>query len=141
MSANTKKNPSRYRPQYCEALIQFFDVKPFSTTEVIKKDGSVSVVETASLLPTFAAFAHTLGVTCATLLEWEKVHPAFAQAAQRARDLQGNILIQNGLRGNYSSSFVVFTAKNLLGWKEGKEDIPAGGPLVVRWENQHEETK
>lgn len=69
------------------------------------------------------------------LKKWEEKHPAFAQAAAKARDLQSDILIQNSLRGNYSSSFAVFTAKNLLGWKDGKEDA-AQPPkaLVVRWE-------
>ena len=62
-----------------------------------------------------------------------RVLPAFRLAVQKARDLQGNILIQNSLRGNYSSSFAVFTAKNLLGWKDGKEDIPHTD-IVVRWE-------
>lgn len=134
----TKKQTVRYAPEFCEELIRFFDVKPFHVTEVVKKDGSVSLLETASLLPTFAAFAHKIGVTCDTLLQWEKQHPAFAYAAQQARDLQGNILVQNGLRGNYVASFVVFTAKNLLGWKDGKDEISSSGPLVVRWEEEHE---
>ena len=61
-----------------------------------------------------------------------KEYTAFCEAAQKARDLQSNILIQNSLRGNYSASFAVFTAKNLLGWKDGKEDA-ATGPIIVRW--------
>ena len=76
-------------------------------------------------------------VTTAQLKQWEIQHPAFALAAQKARDLQGNILIQNSLRGNYSSSFAVFTAKNLLGWREQKDESPSG-PVVVRWEGENE---
>ena len=92
----------------------------------MKKDGSVALIETAAELPTFAAFARKLGVT---------QEPEFAQAAQKARDLQGNILIQNSLRGNYSSSFAVFTAKNLLGWHDGKEEgKKQPSTLVVHWE-------
>ena len=107
----------------------------FKVTEVMKKDGSVTLVETASELPTFAAFARSLGVTQRRLLEWEEQYPAFASAAQKARDLQGDILIQNSLRGNYASSFAVFTAKNILGWSDGKEDAkPAEKTLVVKWE-------
>ena len=130
-----KLSPLRYRPEFCERLLAFFDVPPFRVTEVQKKDGSVTLVETAAELPTFAAFAKQLGTTCDVLLAWEKTHPAFLEAAQKARDLQGNILIQNSLRGNYSASFAVFTAKNLLGWKDGKEE-GALGPIIVRWEGE-----
>lgn len=130
-----KLSPLRYQPEFCERLLAFFDVPPFTVTEVMKKDGSVSLVETAAELPTFAAFAKLLGTTCEVISSWEKTHPAFFEAAQKARDLQSNILIQNSLRGNYSASFAVFTAKNLLGWKDGKEPAPSA-PIVVRWESE-----
>ena len=130
-----KAVPLRYRPEFCERLLAFFDVPPFTVTEVQKKDGSVTFVETAAELPTFAAFAKQLGTTCDVLSSWEKTHPAFMQAVQKARDLQGNILIQNSLRGNYSASFAVFTAKNLLGWKDGKEETNFS-PIIVRWESE-----
>lgn len=133
-SAFPSKSSLRYQPEFCERLLQFFDVSPFTITEVAKKDGSISLVETAAELPTFAAFAKQLGTTCEVLSNWEKTHPAFHEAAQKARDLQSNILIQNSLRGNYSASFAVFTAKNLLGWKDGKEE-GATQQIQIRWEN------
>ena len=125
----------RYQPEFCERLLSFFDVPAFHVTEVTKRDGSVSLVETAAELPTFAAFAKQLGTTCEVLKSWEKAHPAFHEAAQKARDLQGNILIQNSLRGNYSSSFAVFTAKNLLGWKDGKDENVSAPSITVSWED------
>lgn len=133
------KNAGRiaYRPEFCQRLLAFFDVPPFKVTEVQKKDGSISFVESASELPTFAAFARTLGVTQSILQDWQEAHPAFAEAAKKARDLQGDILIQNSLRGNYSASFAVFTAKNLLGWTDGKDDAKKPlGTVVVRWEKE-----
>lgn len=135
-STTSQDAPLRYRAEFCARLLSFFDVPAFRVTEVAKRDGSVSLVETAAELPTFASFAKSLGTTCAVLAAWEKKHPAFREAAQKARDLQGNILIQNSLRGNYSASFAVFTAKNLLGWKDGKEDASSSAPLVVRWEDK-----
>ena len=124
----------RYQPEFCDKLLTFFDVPPFHITEVAKRDGSVSLVETAAELPTFAAFAKQLGTTCDVLKTWEAKHAAFREAAPKARDLQSNILIQNSLRGNYSASFAVFTAKNLLGWKDGKDDASAPVSVCVRWE-------
>lgn len=124
-----------YRPEFAARLLAFFDVPPFKVTEVQKKDGSIALVETASELPTFAAFARSLGVTQARLRQWEEAYEDFAEAAKKARDLQGDILIQNSLRGNYSSSFAVFTAKNILGWSDGKESTaPAVQTVLVRWE-------
>lgn len=129
------KPPVGYQERFNNELLAFFDVTPFKITEVMKKDGSVSLTETASELPTFAAFARGIGVTQQDLLEWEAKHPAFHHAAQKARDLQCNILIQNSLRGNYSASFAVFTAKNILGWTDGKEEeLAPEKPLVVQWE-------
>ena len=136
----TSKSPVKeldiaYQPEYAELLLSFFDVPAFRVTEVQKKDGSISLLETAAELPTFAAFARSLGTTQAQLMRWEADYPEFAQAAKKARDLQGDILIQNSLRGNYSSSFAVFTAKNLLGWSDGKEStLSTPQTLVVRWE-------
>ncbi len=133
----TKKKPElTYQPDYCEQLLTFFDVPPFQITEVQKRDGSISLLETACELPTFAAFAKKLGTTCTVLSKWEKAHADFKEAATKARDLQGNILIQNSLRGNYSSSFAMFTAKNLLGWNDGKEEGGETGPLVISWEEK-----
>lgn len=134
-SAERKRPAFKYQPEFCEKLLAFFDVPAFHVTEVMKRDGSVSLVETAAELPTFAAFAKQLGTTCEVLSSWEKKHPAFKEAAQKARDLQSNILIQNSLRGNYSASFAVFTAKNLLGWKDGKEAMETSGTLRVKWED------
>lgn len=138
ITAKRKKSVSSalaYQSEYAQRLLAFFDISAFTITEVMKKDGSVALIETAAELPTFAAFARGLGVTQEVLHEWEKQYPDFAQAAQKARDLQGNILIQNSLRGNYSASFAVFTAKNLLGWHDGKEPTKKQEePVIVRWE-------
>ena len=135
-AASAKISPLRYQPEFCERLLAFFDVPAFHVTEVTKRDGSVSLVETAAELPTFAAFAKQLGTTCEVLKSWETKHPAFHEAAQKARDLQSNILIQNSLRGNYSASFAVFTAKNLLGWQDGKEDAATRTPITISWEKE-----
>ncbi len=124
-----------YNEEYPSRLLAFFDIAPFKITEVQKKDGTISLVETACELPTFEAFAKTLGTTRHMLKKWEEKYPAFAQAADKARDLQSDILIQNSLRGNYSASFAVFTAKNLLGWQDAKEEACSQPKaLVVRWE-------
>lgn len=127
----------KYQPLFCEELLQFFDGPAFTVTEVQKRDGTISLLETAAELPTFAAFAKKIGVTCAQLRQWEDKYAAFRYACEQARDRQGNILIQNSLRGNYASGFAVFTAKNLLGWKESKEGPSlSDAPVEIRWEQE-----
>lgn len=135
LSTEKKRTVFPYRPAFCEQLLRYFDVPPFHVTEVPKRDGSYSLVETAAELPTFAGFAKYIGTTCSVLSRWEKKYSDFKEAAQKARDMQSNILIQNSLRGNYSASFAVFTAKNLLGWKDGKEEPLSGGKWVIKWED------
>ncbi len=128
----------KYDPSFCQAVLQFFDCAPFCITEVQKKDGTLSLLETAAELPTFAAFAKKIGVTCTELRAWEEKHAAFRYACEQARERQGNILIQNALRGNYAASFAVFAAKNLLGWKDGICAPEAVTPVVIQWENSHD---
>lgn len=130
---------TKYQPGFCEELLAFFDGAAFTVTEIQKRDGSISLVETACELPTFAAFAKKINVTCAQLRAWEEKYPAFRYACEQARDRQANILIQNSLRGNYTSSFAMFTAKNLLGWKDGKEETEAVGPVTIEWGDHNEE--
>lgn len=125
----------KYNTSFCDDIISFFDVKAFCVTQIQKKDGSVTLLETAAELPTFAAFARKIGTTEAELKNWEAKYPAFKYACEQARDRQGNILLQNSLRGNYSASFAVFAAKNLLGWKEGKTGA-SSGPIAVCWEGE-----
>lgn len=126
----------KYQPIFCEDLLKFFDTAAFTVSEVQKRDGSISLIETACELPTFAAFAKKIGVTCAQLRAWEEKHPAFKHACEQARDQQGNILIQNSLRGNYAASFAMFTAKNLLGWRDNKDIGDGGGQVVIGWEEK-----
>ena len=126
----------KYNPSFCEEVVTFFDASAFEVTQQQKKDGTLVQVETACELPTFAAFAKKIGVTVAQLKDWESQHTAFKYACEQARDRQGNILLQNSLRGNYSASFAIFAAKNLLGWKETKEATPAPGQVAICWEGE-----
>ena len=132
------RSKTKYQPSFCDELLSFFNGAAFTITEIQKRDGSISTIETASELPTFAAFAKRINVTCAQLRAWEEKYPAFKYACEQARDRQGNILIQNSLRGNYASSFAVFAAKNLLGWKDGRDSAEVTGPMTIQWKDNDE---
>lgn len=131
--------PSKYKPEYAEQMEEYFGVEAGYDVEVENSKGVMQSVRHAADLPTFAAFATKLGVHRETLLNWagtgeegKPKHPEFFDAYKRAADHQERILVQNALKGGYQPSFAIFTAKNVLKWRDktdheitGKD----GGPL------------
>lgn len=138
--------PTRYKKEYCDALIKYFNREPYFETPVITtyKDGSTKeeVKLIPADLPTLAGFAVSIGVHRETLNNWanekkknkygeetnELLHPEFFDAFKRAKDYQENILVINGIQGNYNPAFAIFTAKNIIGWRDRSEtDVTSGG--------------
>lgn len=105
--------PTKYDEKYCQQLVDFFDREPNEQTEVEGR-----VVFKACRLPTFERFAYSIGVHRETLLNWVDKHPAFFDAYKKAKDLQKDIIIQNGLVGGYDKTFAIFTAKNVTDMKD-----------------------
>lgn len=132
--------PTKYKEEYCDELIDFFDKE--LTREIIKtvitKTGEIVEIpeEVATDLPLFQSFAHEIGVCVDTLQEWKSKHDEFSSAYKRAKDLQMIHLVTNGLQGRYSNSFAIFTAKNILKWRDKppeeiiKED--KDGRLIIK---------
>lgn len=128
--------PTKYRPELCQRIIEFFDVSPFE----IARDGDGNPLTSPSgkpllipsNLPTFESFAHSIGVHVDSLYEWANVHSEFSEAKKRAQQLQKNILIQNGLVGGYNNTFAIFVGKSCLGMRDGNEvDQEAPKPLNI----------
>jgi hypothetical protein len=121
--------PSEYDPKYADMLLEYFDVPPYveQIKKLITKKGEVIEVPTdvPSDFPTLAGFAIKLGVHRDTLLEWSKTHPEFSGAYKRAKDFQEHYLTVNGNKGLIDTAFGIFTAKNVLKWRDrqpGEED-------------------
>lgn len=122
--------PTTYKKKYCEEIIKFFDIEPYELKERTRtnKDGSSFTYEeeVPNDIPFISAFARKIKVHKDTLYEWRKVHPEFSDSFKIAKDLQKEILVVNGLRGLYKGSFPIFTAKNILGWRD-QVDHKLGG--------------
>lgn len=114
--------PSKYKPEYCDEIIEFFSRKPYDVLmmmnedtgreePVINKQGNAVLIPCD--LPTFEGFGIHIGVSSTTLHNWRDAYPEFLGAYLRAKDYQKEILIQNGLHGNYEKQFAIFTAKNV----------------------------
>ncbi len=126
--------PPKYKKKYVKELLDFFDIEPGFDVEVENSKGVMQSVRHAADFPTKEAFACKIGVHRDTLKEWAKVtnedgtlkYPDFSAAYKRAEMYQNKILIQNGLKGGYQANFAIFTAKNVLGWRD-KMDMEHSG--------------
>lgn len=119
--------PTKYNQKYCRELIKFFSVNATRVVEDIRKlsaDGGDSGIiqrRVANEMPTFAKFARKIGVNQDTLHEWRKKHKEFSEAYKQAKELQEEFLINIGLSGVTSASFVIFAMKNVCGWRDEKD--------------------
>jgi hypothetical protein len=116
--------PTDYRPEYCQMLVDFFTVEPFTETEVHISGKNWEKTETKlipSKLPTFERFAHNIGVVVQTMLNWCGVYPEFLEAYTRAKQLQKDILVAGGLAGTYNSNFAIFVSQNFTDMRDKKQ--------------------
>ena len=132
MSDNKEGRPTLYKSEYCQQIIDYFSINPYrqEKLEVKYKDGRIEekYTEIANDLPLFSRFAVEIGVHRETLLNWSKEFPEFFDAYKKAKELQRAILITNGLRNNYQSTFAIFTAKNLTDMRD-EQDIKHSGEI------------
>ena len=126
---NKGGRPTKYDPKYCQEIIDFFHRDLYETIEVKDEDGNPTVVHDKfgnpimkpCNLPTKEGFALSIGVHRYTLIEWARVHEEFSDAIKMAEDIQKEVLIQNGILGNYDKTFAIFTAKNVTDMRDKKE--------------------
>lgn len=105
--------PTVYDPKFCEMLLKHFSVKPYRK---LKRKLE------ANDFPTLAGFAIKIGVHRETLLEWAKAHEEFSDAYKMAKEYQENFLVINGLKGLINTNFGIFTAVNVLGFRNKPKD-------------------
>lgn len=133
--------PSTYKDEYAEELIRYFDTSVYTIIEKTDEKGNKSTEKVLNPFPTLARFATKIGVTRETLHEWatlkdangELRYPEFAYAYKRAKDFQEALLVEGAIGGMYQANFSIFTAKNVLGWRDKSEQeiTGAGGaPLL-----------
>lgn len=120
--------PTKYKPEYCEQIIKFFEVEyDYVTEEVASQGRAVSVTRVKlSKFPTLEGFCVDLGITKKTLLNWKDKHTDFLRAYEIAKYKQKVILLQGGLSGDYNSAFAKFVAINctdMIDKQEVKQEI------------------
>lgn len=105
--------PTKYREEYCEQMIEFFSKPIYEGKKKNNED-----IKVAKEFPTFVDFAHKLGVDRDTLKEWRKVHPKFSAAYRKCEDFQDACIMQNALHNRYNPAFSMFFLKCNRGWND-----------------------
>lgn len=109
--------PTDYKPEYCQAIIEYFSIEPYREVEreVVTKSGQVATIHVteATDFPSFAGFAAKIGHHRETLRNWCENEPEFFAAYKKAKELQENWLVTNGLKRLIDTAFGIFIAKNV----------------------------
>lgn len=117
--------PTKYKPEYCQQLIDFFSIDPTKITAdetVSSADGDKLIARRMpQRMPWLEGFARKIGVHRNTLRDWCELHPEFAEAYETAKDLQREFIVDVALSGAAPASFAIFTMKNVCGWRDERD--------------------
>ena len=131
----SRGRPTLFKEEYVDKLIQYFDKKAYERKPLLDKEGNERGSEMVPTdFPTLARFATMIGVTRETLHDWataknaegELKHPDFSYAYKRAKEFQEAILVEGTMAGAFQANFAIFTAKNVLGWRDKTEQEITG---------------
>lgn len=117
--------PTKYDPKFVHELRAYCNVEPyrevFETTTY--KDGTTkeNYRQVANDIPLTEDFAFKIGVTTETIYQWAKKYKDFSDALKGIKQAQERFLKINGLADNYSTAFAIFSAKNMIGWRDKTE--------------------
>ena len=140
--------PTKYKSEYCDKLIEHFDVEPWEEREIphykaSKKGGKIISWTDIKILPrrmpTLRGFAKKIGVGISTVYDWtNKNHPSFQEkfsdAFTCAKEIRKEWLIDVGLSGNAPPASFKFVAVNCTDMRDKTESAITGedgGPLEV----------
>lgn len=117
--------PTDYDPKYCQMIIEHFSIPPYR--EVMKNvvsNGTVVQIQVteANDFPSFAGFAAKIGTHRETMRSWCDRSEDFHGAYKKAKELQENWLLVNGNKSLVNTAFGIFTAKNVLGYRDKQAD-------------------
>lgn len=127
--------PTKYTEEINQQMIDYFSIVPYyweDVTRFNKETGEEEVIRQKKIindLPLISGFCCKIGVSRDTLHRWATEtnedgtlkHSEFSDTYKRAKEYQERILVTNGLQGNYNNSFSIFTAKNVIGWRDKTE--------------------
>lgn len=135
--------PSVFKEEYADQLLAYFDKEAYERVPLLDKEGNEKGSEIVpNKFPTLARFATMVGVTRETLHDWATSrnedeslkYPNFSYAYKKAKEYQEAILVEGAMANAFHANFAIFTAKNVLGWRDKiEQEITGadGAPLVT----------
>lgn len=138
-----KKNgrPTKYRKEFCEQLIKFFDIEPWEEREIPHYDKSGNKDEEGNRIviwtdikiiparmPTLRGFAKKIGVNIRVVYRWiEKGNAVykkeFSHAFTHAKEIRKDWLIDLGLSGSAPPASFKFVAVNVTDMRDQQEVV------------------
>lgn len=123
--AHAGGRPTKYLEEYCDDILEFFNVDYTrkEVQEVIDKKGNVktTTITKANNLPTIEAYCQKLEIHVDTFYQWMKQYPQFTEAVKKAKAMQKAMWQCNSLNGLYRDSFTIFMGKNVFDWSDKQE--------------------
>lgn len=120
--------PTAYDPKYIPMTKEYIDlcedeVTEFHKTRGEKSDGYDRIINVK--IPTIEGLAGHINIARSTIYLWKEEHKDFSDIIDELLEKQSNMLISNGLSGNYNPTI----AKVLLtkhGYREGLDATSDG---------------
>jgi hypothetical protein len=101
--------PTKYRPEYCEMILEYFNVDPLQeeTVTIITPYGNNKIEKKriACELPTIEGFCWKIGICKQTLYTWAAEHKEFMDSYLRAHERQEQIIKVCTTAGFYPANF------------------------------------
>ena len=127
--------PTKYKPEFCDKLIEFFDIDPWEERKIPHYktvDGEKQLVWTdikilPVRMPTLRKFAKSIEVSIRAVYNWidaesDVFHKEFMHAFTCAKDIRKDWLIDVGLSGSAPPASFKFVAVNVTDMRD-KQDV------------------
>lgn len=137
--------PTKYKPEFCDKLIEFFDIEPWEEREIPHfKNGELTWTDIKILplrMPTLRGFAKLIKVGIRTVYEWidensGSYQKEFSHAFTYAKDIRKDWLVDVGLSGSAPPASFKFVAVNVTEMRDKQEvGVNAGEDLksFIAW--------
>jgi hypothetical protein len=131
--------PTKYKPAYCQALIDYFDIEPWEERQIphYKLQGKQRFVAWTDIkmlpvrMPTLRGFAKKVNVGISTIYDWlneqhGSYQQAFSGAFTCAQAIRKDWLIDVGLSGSAPPASFKFVAVNVTDMRDKSETEHSG---------------